>query len=283
MTASTLRLTLAGALASLALVPALAQAGDEPKHHPGTPCANGNPTDLCGHGNDDQIIRVEIEDPGENCPAGGVVIIVSHKLAPEPKAVASGDPEPTTDPKPDPKPEPPATVEEFFFVCNGIDGTDGEDGPPGPPGPPGEDGAPGEPGADGAPGEPGPPGEPGAEGPEGPQGPSGDRADCVFPRNARMRLPGRYQGLVGTRVRLVIAGDIQRPLIRESGSGRATIRVRTRGIECGTYPLVVRSIGGRTAEGRRIRTVIRIWTLRESGRIVRENVGGPGWRIGNQP
>ena len=274
-------LGLTAGLIACALAPAGAQAG-EPHHHPGTPCQNGNPTDLCGHGNDDQIIRVEVEDPGGNCPAGGVVIIVSHRLAPEPKAAAAGNPPPEP-----PKEEPPATVEEFFFVCNGIDGEDGEPGPPGPPGPPGQDGADGAPGADGqdgadgAPGADGLPGEPGPQGDEGPRGPAGRVSDCVFPRNASMRLPGRYQGLVGTRVRVVIAGDIQRPTIRER-AGRAVIRIRTRGLDCGTFPIVVCSIGGRTASGRRIRTAIRIWTLRESGRIVRENVGGPGWRVGGQ-
>ena len=108
----------------------------------------------------------------------------------------------------------------------------------------------------------------------------------MFPRPfGRLLLPRRYNALVGTRVRLIIAGDIQRPEIVSAPNlnDRVKVRVRTRNIPCGTYPLVVRSIGGRTPQGRRIRTTIRIWTLRESGRIVREAVGGPGWRIGNQP
>ena len=68
-------------------------------------------------------------------------------------------------------------------------------------------------------------------GPAGPTGPAGDNTpDCVFPRNsARMRLPGRYVALIGTRVRVVFAGAIQRPSIRENANGRAFIRVRTAG------------------------------------------------------
>jgi Collagen triple helix repeat (20 copies) len=265
-----MKLSILAGLLACALLPGSAYAGDPPKHEPS--CDWQKKDDDCKDKDrqDDKIIIAE-EPEGENCPAGGIKVILIHardrKGEEYPDKHDHGD-------------------IDVFFICNGIDG---EPGPPGPPGPPGEDGepgepgAPGEPGTSGDPGEPGPPGEPGLPGEPGPEGPPGNVSDCIFPRNAQMRLPGRFRSLVGTRVRVVLAGDVQRPQIRLGPGGRVRILVRTRGIACGTYPLVVRSIGGRTASGQRIRTAIRIWTLRSSGRIVRENVGGPGWRVGNQP
>lgn len=69
----------------------------------GTPCANGNPTDLCG-----DTIEVRVATTAE-CPNGGIVVIIHHVT--------------TT-----------ATTDESFTICNGADGAPGPQGPPGPPG-----------------------------------------------------------------------------------------------------------------------------------------------------
>jgi len=89
------------------LLPASAQAQQ-------TPCANGNPTDLC-----DRVV-VTVEPPGANCPNGGIkVIVVKGQLDTDPDR-KSNDPD-----------------DLVFFVCNGVNGLPGPQGPPGPPGSPG--------------------------------------------------------------------------------------------------------------------------------------------------
>lgn len=280
---------------------------------PQTPCANGNPTDLCDH------VVVTEEPPGINCPNGGIKVVVV-------KGEEDGEPAPEPLDGRDPPPDPP---DEVFYVCNGLDGQPGPPGPPGPPGvsptievepagvncpvggvkitlPDGDDdgdepdgvfficngldgqpGAPGVPGDDGAPGPigpAGPKGDTGAPGPQGPSGPAGPRgiglSNCVFPRpRVAQRLPARWLALRGQRVRVVIAGRVRRPAIRVI-NGRAVVLVRVRGIRCGTYPLIVQDI---FTGGRHTRSTIKVWTLRRSGRVIRANIGGAGWRIGNQP
>lgn len=84
-----------------------------------TPCANGNPTDLC-----DRVVVVT-EPAGENCPNGGVKIIVIRGRDDREDSKDSDHPDP---------------VDKVFYVCNGADGVPGPPGPAGPPGPPGPPG-----------------------------------------------------------------------------------------------------------------------------------------------
>jgi len=172
-----------------------------------TPCANGNPTDLC-----DRVVVVA-EPPGANCPNGGVKIIVIRGLE-------------------DPNDRDNDPVDLIFFVCNGVNGLPGSQGPPGPPGPPGvkpvitvelagpncpnggvkivlpregpddENGRPtdavffvcnGLPGTVGPPGAQGPAGAPGPQGVPGPAGPAGPRGTdappaCTSGRTAQWRV-----------------------------------------------------------------------------------------------
>ena len=79
-----------------------------------TPCANGNPTDLC-----DRVVVV-VEPAGTNCPNGGVKIIVVKGKDDRDDRAKDGD-------HPDPK-------DLIFYVCNGVNGLPGPPGPPGPPG-----------------------------------------------------------------------------------------------------------------------------------------------------
>jgi hypothetical protein len=85
-----------------------------------TPCANGNPTDLC-----DRVVVV-VEPAGTNCPNGGVKIIVVRGKDDRDDRAKDGD-------HPDP-------VDLIFYVCNGANGLPGPPGPQGPPGPPGPPG-----------------------------------------------------------------------------------------------------------------------------------------------
>ena len=98
-----------------------------------TPCANGNPTDLCG---DD--IDVVVEPAGPNCPEGGLKIIIIKGQDDRDSDRKHNDPD-----------------DKVFFVCNGEEGEQGPAGPPGPPGPPGQPGPQGPPGLPGTPGTPG--------------------------------------------------------------------------------------------------------------------------------
>ena len=145
-----------------------------------TPCANGNPTDLC-----DRVIVV-VEPPGANCPNGGVKITVVRGR------LDSDADRPANDPD-----------DLVFFVCNGVNGLPGPQGPPGPPGltpvitvEPAGTNCP----AGGVkiqvPGDGtffvcnGVPGVPGQQGPAGPVGPSGTDAPeaCISGRIARWRV-----------------------------------------------------------------------------------------------
>ena len=91
----------AAAIAAFVLSPAPAMAQQ-------TPCANGNPTDLCDR------VEVVAEPAGENCPTGGIKVIVV-------KGQRDTDPDRKNNDRDD----------EEFFICNGLNGL------PGPPGPPG--------------------------------------------------------------------------------------------------------------------------------------------------
>ena len=189
-------LTSIGIALSFALALPAVSLGQSENSNPQSPCAHGNPTDLCD--SDGDKIVVVIEPPGDNCPAGGVKIIVlaGHKTYKD-------------------------GGQNVFYVCNG---EDGEPGPPGPPGPPGENGTGVDveiepPGANcptgglrvivindadttdddeiffvcnGLVGETGAPGPVGPVGPAGPTGPAGPRGDdaptCASGRTARWRV-----------------------------------------------------------------------------------------------
>ena len=110
------------ALGTLAL-PGLARANGMPR----TPCANGNPTDLCSR----VVVVVVVEPPGPNCATGGIKVVIVH---------GSIDAGAIVRPRPHPKPPPPDPRDEIFFVCNGLNGVPGPPGPAGPPGPPGPPG-----------------------------------------------------------------------------------------------------------------------------------------------
>lgn len=119
------RLAVLGVTAIGLALPTVALANPTEGNHPKSPCAHGNPTDLCDH------VVVVTEPPGMNCPTGGIKVIVIHGLV---------DPESFTGHKkhhPRPKPDP---KDEVFFVCNGANGVPGPPGPAGPPGPPGPPG-----------------------------------------------------------------------------------------------------------------------------------------------
>ncbi len=111
------------ALAAGLLMPSLASATEKPP--PRSPCAHGNPTDLCDH------VVVVSEPVGENCPTGGIKIVIVHGAV-DPAAVVKVAR--TVHP---PKNDPP---DEVFYVCNGLNGVPGPPGPAGPPGAPGPEG-----------------------------------------------------------------------------------------------------------------------------------------------
>jgi hypothetical protein len=116
----------AGLVLAFALVATPAQAHHRPDHQAGTPCANGNPTDLCGG-------EVTVEPATQiECPTGGVAIITNGVRS---------------------------------VVCNGLPGLPGQDGTDGTPGADGSDGQDGASGTDGATGAPGTPGVSGPAGP----------------------------------------------------------------------------------------------------------------------
>ena len=52
------------------IAPAVASANPVPDNPPQSPCAHGNPTDLCDH-----VVVIE-EPPGLNCPNGGIKVII---------------------------------------------------------------------------------------------------------------------------------------------------------------------------------------------------------------
>jgi hypothetical protein len=203
---------------------------------------------------DGDKIVVVVEPPGENCPAGGVKIIVFK-----------GDH--------DYDYKKPSEHHNVFYVCNGEDGQDGEDGTDGEngtgvqvaPEPAGEncpnagvvvtpvaaDGTLGDPfyvcnGVDGTPGADGPTGPAGTQGPPGvtgPQGPAGSTpqlAICTSTRIARWRLVVRR----ANRVRNFRASfeGVRAPVQRGIRSGRRAFRVTVdmTGLPRGMYVARVR-------------------------------------------
>lgn len=213
-------------------VPAVGVAGppdsydDREPHKPDSGCKY-QPWDECDD-NGDQIVVV-VEPPGENCPNGGVKIIVLRD---------KGHDDNTK-----------------YYVCNG---EDGQPGPPGPEGPEGPQGPPGEDGEDGAPGPTGPPGADGATGPQGPQGLQGPpgatpelprELTCISGRTATWRVivvrNHRVRGL-----RAFFEGA-RTPVSRSrTRNGRVmyTVRIDLSGLPRGVYAARVRyrvSVRGR--------------------------------------
>ena len=126
---------------------------------PQSPCANGNPTDLC-----DGITVVD-EPPGVNCVNGGLKVTVPSKSEVTDKVYR-------TDPRPEPEPQV-----DTYYVCNGLNGL------------PGADGNNGVDGSDGLPGTSGPVGPSGPvttalQGPTGPPGPQGAPVPTTVPAPA---------------------------------------------------------------------------------------------------
>lgn len=240
-------LMLGGAL----LLPSSALAGGDDGHDGGShhgggghPCLNGNPTDLCDD-NGDRIIVVS-EPAGDNCPNGGIKIIITRGLDGK---EFSGD------------------VERVFYVCNGEDGQPGPVGPQGPPGPAptvtvvaepagatcttgGQrvtvnavsfvicNGLNGAPGATGPAGPAGPQGPAGPAGPAGPQGPPGSTpatATCVSKRIGRWRIIVRRVHRV-RNVRISFEG-VTAPFRETRSRGRRVFiaRIDMRGLPQGLF------------------------------------------------
>jgi hypothetical protein len=150
--------TLAVTAGMMFAVPATALAGgDNPPvdyHHPPTCVKYDKWDDPCGD-RDREGDRIEIVDLSvgdENCPNGGIKIILTH--------MRDKDGHEYSD-------KWDHNDIEKFFVCNGLDGAPGPAGPPGAngaPGPAGPGGPAGPAGQNGAPGSPGAPGANGAPG-----------------------------------------------------------------------------------------------------------------------
>ena len=190
---------------------------------PPPPECEGNPH-FC-HGAD--TITITEEPAGENCPAGGIKIVVTHRDPPAPER--RNDP-----------PDPPDPVTETFFVCNGIDGLPGE------------------------PGEPGIPGTPGTPGATiiGPGGLpftvtqtttvnvniNGGRGCKSIRRRARLVLPQRMRDETTVRVKVDRERAISRVVIRDR-----FVRVNMRGKRCGAHLVQVRKRG--------IDPTLRLWTV----------------------
>jgi hypothetical protein len=114
-------ITLVVLSAAVGLIAPTAASANQPQ----SPCAHGNPTDLCDH------TIVVAEPAGLNCPTGGIKIVIVHGAV-DPNAVVRTQRN-LHPPKHDP-------ADEVFFVCNGLNGVPGPPGPIGPPGPPGPPG-----------------------------------------------------------------------------------------------------------------------------------------------
>ena len=199
---------------------------DPPKDDP----CHGLETKQCNPETD--TIEVEPEPAGENCPAGGIKIVITRPRKP-------------TKDKPDPKPR-----KRIFYVCNGVDGEPGPPGPPGPPGEDGEDGEDGEPGADGPEGPPGADGPEGPEGQPGPRGPAGREAPtCASGRSAIWRVIVLRTHRVRA-LRAYFEGS-RTPVTRgRTRNGRVmyTVRIDLSGLPRGAYTARVRyrvSVRGR--------------------------------------
>jgi len=197
---------------------------------PQTPCANGNPTDLCDEDGDGVIVVVE--PPGENCPNGGLQLIVIHGEIDE------------NDKTGDHPPKPPDPEDDVFYVCNGEDGEDGDDGEDGAPGPAGPPGSVGPVGPLGPIGPIGPIGPAGPAGPSGPAGANGvtlEADTCTSRRISRWRLVQRRNVRI-TNFRATVEGVPARVTRSRTRGGRVlrTIRVNLRGQKRSVYVARVR-------------------------------------------
>ena len=235
-------------------LPAVSNAGQEPPPPPPKPkpCGDYKMVSHKCDDNGDKIVVVE-EPAGDNCPNGGVKIIVFKDDSDYDWSKNDHG------------------HHNVFYVCNGEDGADGEPGPPGAPGengtgvtvapepagancanagvkvtPVAADGSLGDPfyvcnGADGAPGADGPvgpagtPGPPGATGPQGPAGSVPELATCVSTRVATWVLTVR-KGHQVRRMRGSFEG-VKARTRRGSRKGRVAFRIRIdmRGLPRGIY------------------------------------------------
>jgi hypothetical protein len=206
----------------------------------------------------DNIVVVE-EPAGDNCPNGGVKIIVFKDDSDYDYTKSDHN------------------HHNVFFVCNGEDGEDGEPGPPGAPGengtgvqvepessgancanggikvtPVAADGSLGDPfyvcngadGADGAPGPAGPAGLPGVAGPPGPPGSSPSRAIRASKRVQNWDIIVR-KGHRVTRLRAWVDGNRSRARVRRgrtrTGHVKYTVRANFKGIRiAGAYVVRIR-------------------------------------------
>jgi hypothetical protein len=223
----------AAAIAAFVLSPAPAMAQQ-------TPCANGNPTDLCDR------VEVVAEPAGENCPNGGIKVIVVKGQR---------------DTDPDRKNNDADDVE--FFVCNGLNGLPGAQGPQGPQGAPGPPGVnvEVEPAGPNCPnggieltllngpsagddkvfyvcnGVAGPTGPTGAQGPAGPGGgDAGGAPACISTRIAKWRI------IIANGVRFRLLGatfEGRRARVTRTRTPRGrrmlVVRINSRGLPRGIY------------------------------------------------
>ena len=219
------RLTLCVVGVVMALAPATAHAHHRPGHEPQTPCAHGNPTDLCGGD-----IAVVAEPAGANCPTGGIKVTIAGKVffmcdgATGPSGPAASSVSVTAEPagvncasggiKITVPNGAGAGDDETFYVCNGLDGQPGAAGPAGP----------------GATGLALPAGAPAPAGPAGPQGAPGTTVvvrprSCVSRRVVTIRLPKAYSNV--KRVGALVAG--KRRVLRVNS--RRQVRVSFVGLQ----------------------------------------------------
>ena len=196
---------------------------DKEPHKPDSGC-KWQPWDECDD-DGDKIVVVQ-EPPGENCPNGGVKIIVLRDRGHDDNT--------------------------RYFICNGEDGEpgppgpEGPEGPQGPPGPPGDDGDDGAPGPAGPPGLPGAPGQglpglPGAPGPAGPPGATPQTAECVSTSVRRWRIVVRRN--IRVRISSIRFEGVRAPFTQgRTRTGRViyTVRINMRGLTKGVYVAKVR-------------------------------------------
>jgi hypothetical protein len=233
------RLSLLAVTAGLVLAaPSTALAGGNPPDEgPGWPCSYVKSDDKCGdHDREgDRIEVIELAVGDENCPNGGIKVILTHDRDRDGHKYADGWGH---------------NDRERFFICNGADGEQGPpgpigpEGPQGPAGPPGPEGPAGDDGAPGPAGPTGPTGNTGAtgtQGPAGPTGPAGPRGDtptvniCTSRRIARWTLVLRNRVTV-SNFRAQFEG-VNARVTRTTYRGRRAIRVAIdmRGLHRGIY------------------------------------------------